>query len=418
MAIQHAPQQPLRRRLNEVGKIRIGCQVPIERGKNAGKPRPERLKCFRLTSNSRAALEMAATKYGGAVQPWTIRPEWQESVRAPDHALELYTESVTLDVIVRADALMDTQFEQWDGAYCTRRCSGEFITFDGYGKLQGLECQCPNDLDVRKAQAAQGKACMAVSRLCVMLEGLPLGQWRLDTRGENTPAEIRGLQDILDAAGVGASMLRATMRLEFRTSRQMVSGEKQVHHYSCVVIEPRFTPEQLLAEGAKAQTRLLAMPDEHAKSVEEHINEMWDTSHGSTVVTPQPHAAHVEAVIEPLDDGQLLPQHGLAAYYQRLGWSASAIRAWQNAQTRRMKKNYGDFSLEELQDVLSELLKKYPELVTPEEPLDSVINAENALLATDDSPAPQAYHSPPAGETVARPMPQAPVHGTQPSVIW
>ena len=30
----------LARRLNEIGKIRIGCQVPIERGKNAGKPRP------------------------------------------------------------------------------------------------------------------------------------------------------------------------------------------------------------------------------------------------------------------------------------------------------------------------------------------------------------------------------------------
>lgn len=287
MATTSAPQ--LARRLNEIGKIRIGCQVPIEQGKNAGKPRPERLKYFRLTSNSHAALSVAAQKYHGTVQEWTIRPEWQSlpQMRQPDHKFELFTASDTLDVIIRADGLMDTQWEQWDGAYCTRRCTGEFITFDGYGKLEGLECQCPMNVETRKALAAKGQACMAVSRLCVMLEGLPLGQWRLDTRGENTPAEIRGLQEILAGCGVGTAMLRATMRLEFRTSRQMTAGKKEVHHYSCVVIEPRYTPEALLQEGERYQAKLLAMPVESVKSVEDHIADLYGHDpRGSTMQVP------------------------------------------------------------------------------------------------------------------------------------
>jgi hypothetical protein len=298
----------LPRRIQEIGKIRIGCQVPIASGKNAGKPRPERLRHFRLSSNSQSALQLAAKKYGGEVQRWTIRPEWQERIPTPDHQFELYTTSDTLDILIRADALMNTQFEQWDGAYCTRRCSDGFITFDGYGKLQGLECQCPADLMQRKELAAQGKACSAVSRLCVMLEGLPLGQWRLDTRGENTPAEVRGLQDILESCGVGSTMLRATMRLEFRTSRQMLRGQKELHHYSCVVIEPRYTPEQLLAEGERVHAKQLmmpALPDESTKTMAEHMADLgYDADSPATASTPTvrqapEHSLHKQEKQEP-----------------------------------------------------------------------------------------------------------------------
>ena len=146
-------------RLNEVGKIRIGHQIPVpptnrqgKPNKRAGEPMPAPLEHFRLTSSSRSALEAAARLYGGEVQPWTIRQEWKNlpQMRQPDHRFELYTTSETLNVVIRADSLMDTQYEQWEGAYCTRRCDGAFISFDGYGKLQGMECQCPLDLTVRK----------------------------------------------------------------------------------------------------------------------------------------------------------------------------------------------------------------------------------------------------------------------------
>ena len=161
-------------RLNEVGKIRIGHQIPVpptnRQGKpnrRAGEPMAAPLKHFRLTSSSLSALEAAARLYGGEVRPWTIRPEWKNlpQMRPPDHRFELYTASDTLAVVIRADSLMETQYEQWEGAYCTRRCDGAFISFDGYGKLQGTECQCPADLTARKDLAKDGKACLGISRI-------------------------------------------------------------------------------------------------------------------------------------------------------------------------------------------------------------------------------------------------------------
>jgi hypothetical protein len=259
--------QTLARHVTEIGKIRIGCQVPIERGKNAGKPRPEKLKHFRLTSNSQTALQMAAQKYGGEVRRWTVRPEWQGTVRAPDHAWELFTTTDRLDILMRPDGLMHTLYEQWEGPYCTLRCDGAYILKDARGKLTGLPCQCPSLPEQRKALALQGRACQEVSRICVMLEGLPLGQWRLvqrvvntwrvsfcincricrclfttnslsiscarylDTRGFYAPAEIRGLQDILRGCQVDQLVLPATMRLEHRSDRKMVNWEKLALNY-------------------------------------------------------------------------------------------------------------------------------------------------------------------------------------------
>ena len=268
--------QTLIRRLNEVGKIRIGCQVPIEQGRNTGKPRPERLKHFRLTSNSLSALRLASATYGGEVQPWRIPPEWKDlpQMRTPDHQFELYTTTDTLNVLMRGDSLLDTSFEMWDGAYCARRCDGEYILHDGHGALTGMECQCPSDPEQRKALAAQGKACLAVSRIAVLLEGMPVGQWRLDTRGDNTPAEVRGLQDMLAGCQVSQAVLKATMRLEFRTSHVMRQGQKQTHHYSCVVIEPCYTAEDLLIAGQRQAAHLLSLPDETTKALPEHIADL------------------------------------------------------------------------------------------------------------------------------------------------
>src|SRR5258708_17688008 len=57
----------LQRRLAEIGRIRIGQQVPA--GRN-GKTRPEKLATFRLTSPDRARLEHGARLYGGEIRPW------------------------------------------------------------------------------------------------------------------------------------------------------------------------------------------------------------------------------------------------------------------------------------------------------------------------------------------------------------
>ena len=329
-----APALPSR--LNEVGKIRIGHQIPVpptnrqgKPNKRAGEPMPAPLDHFRLTSSSRSALEAAARLYGGEVRPWTIRQEWKNlpQMRPPDHRFELYTASETLSVVFRADSLMDTQYEQWDGAYCTRRCDGAFISFDGYGKLQGMECQCPHDLGTRKDLAKDGKACLGISRICVMLEGLPLGQWRLDTRGEYGPMDVRGLQSLLGGCSLSTTILRATMRLEARTSHVMVRGEKLTHHYSLVVIEPSYTPEALLVESARAQQRQLAAPSEEAKTTGEHIADMWgDEPHISVIGCPQNSALGINESDEQYDESTMGLQNSEAPSGLKQALSSSAWR--------------------------------------------------------------------------------------------
>ena len=45
-------------------------------------------------------------------------------------------------------------------------------------------------------------------------------------------------------------------------------------------------------------------------------------------------------------------------------------------------------------------------------------NTPADIVGMEDSPAPQAYQSPPAGQTVARAMPQAPIQDTRPVIAW
>jgi len=52
-----------------------------------------------------------------------------------------------------------------------------------------------------------------VSRIVLMLDGVCSGHWRIDTRGFWGPAEIRGLQDLLEGCLVHRSVVKATLRL-------------------------------------------------------------------------------------------------------------------------------------------------------------------------------------------------------------
>jgi hypothetical protein len=375
--------QTLARHVTEIGKIRIGCQVPIERGKNAGKPRPEKLKHFRLTSNSQTALQMAAQKYGGEVRRWTVRPEWQGTVRAPDHAWELFTTTDRLDILMRPDSLMHTLYEQWEGPYCTLRCDGAYILKDARGKLVGLPCQCPSLPEQRKALALQGQACQEVSRICVMLEGLPLGQWRLDTRGFYAPAEIRGLQDILRGCQVDQLVLPATMRLEHRSDRKMVNGEKLVFNYSCVVIEPRQTIDQLLLEGERRRLALPPAPDERQKSLAEHIEDLTgrppetaipsQPQQGTALTgtpppaqqetpatrsTPTPGPATVasgqSSDVDPTATVELRRQ--IDQLLQARGWTEQRRTQWRGQHVRKYKaRSFAHIAKDTLQALLAEL---------------------------------------------------------------
>src|SRR4051812_35230845 len=57
----------LQRRIREVGRIRMGVQVPT---RTPGKRAPKKIDRFRFTSPDRSVIEAVAGVYGGVVHEW------------------------------------------------------------------------------------------------------------------------------------------------------------------------------------------------------------------------------------------------------------------------------------------------------------------------------------------------------------
>jgi hypothetical protein len=356
--------QPTAYHIVESGRIRVGHQVPIEKGPNKGKPMPKILTEFRLTSNSKPALETIAQRYGGTVQPWTVRREWRGLVRAPAHAWEVYTTSDMLDVIIEANMLMTRHFEQWRGAACILRCDGETITKDATGRHLGQPCTCPEDPELRKelAKRKPPEACEQVSRLQVFLEGIPGGQWRVDTHGFYADAETRGLIALLRTSRVDQMLIPARLRLERRTDTKASPNADDARGYSmdtrnyvCVVIEPRYALDQIMLAGE--QQRLLLPPHSQTetKTLAEHIA---DIGHGPPATDP------LRQRIDRLLLEQGVAAEGIAAYWDRM--------------TRR----YPDLADPQILSMLYEGLldaaeKKQGPLGRPDPPLDPEAAAES-----------------------------------------
>lgn len=224
----------LQRRIAEVGRIRIGHQVPTDRGKT----RPEKLATFRLTSQDRGRIDAAAALWGGTPQQWDAPSgrQW-----------EVVTEATSLDVIVPPAAMAFSQFyEQWSAGGCVRRCDGvtESIS-DG-------PCLC--DPDARE--------CDIHSRLSVMLRDLPgLGVWRIDTSGYYAAVELgAAVEIVLAAAGAGA-LLPARLRLEQRmVKRRDPSGKVTTLRFGVPVLDVDITPGQLVS-GQVGQPAALDQPE-------------------------------------------------------------------------------------------------------------------------------------------------------------
>lgn len=288
--------QTLARSVTHIGTIRIGKRVPITGGQHAGQPRPERLKHFRITSNSRAALELVARHYGGTVQAWTVPDEWRDFGAAPTHSWEVFTTSEVLNILFHPDGVMDTSWEEWQGGLCALRCNGQFIVKDGTGKgRKGEPCRCPSDPQERKRLAAKKppEACEEISRIAVFLEGVPALLWRMSTKGFYAPAELRGLQDIMRACEVADMLVRAQMRLEWRTDKKLEDGKPATLIYPVVVIEPRQSADELLAIGEERRQRQLH-PATERKQLAEHITDLSE---------PVDATASVEVVMRPSGPG-------------------------------------------------------------------------------------------------------------------
>lgn len=209
----------LQRRIAEVGRIRIGQQVPTSSGRGA-KKRPTKLDTFRLTSPNRTRIEQAARLYGGDVNEWEAPAGKQ---------FEVITKTDTLPVIVPpSDMAFSQWYELWSGGGCQRRCDG---ATDSIGDRP---CVCdPNN-----------RECDIHTRLSVMLRDMPgLGLWRIDTSGYYAALELQGAVDVMRMAAAAGTMLPAQLRLE---QRMIKRADEQTKRFAVPVLDVEISPAQLL----------------------------------------------------------------------------------------------------------------------------------------------------------------------------
>lgn len=212
----------LQRRLREIGRIRIGEQVPTSNGKT----RPAKLDVFRLTSKDRLVVDAAAHRFGGTVEQWA----------SPDgDAWQVKTKAKELTVVVPPQDMAFSQwYELWSAGGCQRRCDGQTEY------LGEQDCVC--DPDARE--------CAIHSRLSVILPDLPgLGVWRLDTSGYYAAVELGGVVEIAAGYAARGQMLPARLRLEQRSvKRPGRDGKPETRRFAVPTLDLDVNP-MALANG-------------------------------------------------------------------------------------------------------------------------------------------------------------------------
>lgn len=233
-------------KLQELGRIRIGDQVPTGKGKAT---RPRRLETFRMTSRNKPLLHAAAALYGGDVTEWPEAPE--------DRQWQLTTETNNLPVTVPPFGSISQAFERWSGGGCQLRCDGCTISHAADPTVIGTPCVCPPDHTERSALAIKGEACNPITRLSVIMPNLPgIGVWRLDTRGFYAGSELAGIVPFLEAAAVEGMYLSCMLQLETRT----VKRNNDTLIFPVVTLQPANINLQQLLTKAIPDSALIAPP--------------------------------------------------------------------------------------------------------------------------------------------------------------
>jgi hypothetical protein len=259
----------LPKKASELGRIRIGDLEPNKKG---GGTHPRKLENFRLTSNNKPLLHLAANLYGGEVQDWPEAPttgQW-----------ELYTTTNSLDVLIPTFSAITISYEVWSGGGCQRRCNGERITHCPLDEDQiGRDCVCPADEQERGKLAQDGKACARILRLNVILPDLPgTGVWRLDTKGFYATAELLGTLDMLKEAGAEHMMIEALLRLEQRSVKRVVGGQPKstTLKFAVPTLWPKYTFRQIASAGAARGLLMTASTmDVQAKTLAQHVGDVY-----------------------------------------------------------------------------------------------------------------------------------------------
>lgn len=217
------PILTIQRRSRELGRIRIGQQVPTGRTNSDGKPtfRPEKLDRFRVTSASLPLMQRVAELYGGEVREWLNNGAKQYEV--------IITET-RLPILVPPQPVSQ-YFELWSGGGCRRRCDGETEL------LKDKPCVCSPDPAERE--------CKPTTRLNVILRDVEgIGVFRLESHGYYSATELPEVAEFLARAG---SYVPAWLSLEQRT----VVREGKTRRWMVPTIEVDVTPAALLAGDTK-----------------------------------------------------------------------------------------------------------------------------------------------------------------------
>ncbi|HEX9355439.1 MAG TPA: hypothetical protein VF933_16680 [Streptosporangiaceae bacterium] len=248
------PIKTLQPRLAEIGRLRMGRQVPTRNGKT----RPERLAEWRLTSAQQGLLEYARDKYGGTITPWDGAPT--EHVQ-----YELFTDSPALDVLIPPGQIVSQWMETWSGGGCQRRCDGI------HEYLSDQPCLCQHE-----SPLPQEYRCKPTTRLNVILRDVPaVGVWRLEIHGYYGAVELAGMAQLLEDAGLSGRVVPAELRIEQRTIKRPGQPPK---HFAVPVLAPEsafvelVVAEQRAALEMRRHTHELEAPDYDADT-----GEVYDT---------------------------------------------------------------------------------------------------------------------------------------------
>lgn len=262
------PILTIQKRMREIGRIRIGEQVPNSSGK--GK-HPTKLDAFRLTSQDERVIRMAAAAYGGEAVKWEDAPtgvQWQVN-----------TEAKAIDVIVPPVAYAFSQWnEMWSGGGCQRRCDGERMTA-AEGVPVDVPCVCDPD----------SPECKPHTRLSLILRELEgFGTWRLESSGWNAATELAGTIDVLEMLQGRGQMVPARLLLVQRESRK--PGQPTMK-FAVPSLDLTLKVGELVASGRPALTPI-ASDDSPAPSIAAQVE-----AHASREAKPP--RANAQAALPP-----------------------------------------------------------------------------------------------------------------------
>ena len=255
----------LQRRGQQIGRIRIGEQVPTGETHKDGTPkmRPVKLATFRFTTASRVAADAIAALYGGEVRTWRGQ-------------FEVITSQSEIGVTVPPrDAVISQRYEMWNKGGCVRRCDSQS------DQISGGPCKCPHadnpgdeqavaEAALRRADMAKRnppQACKLVTRISVMIPDLPgLGVFRLDSGSYYAATEIGDAAMLMQAARDRGVMLPAILRID---QRQRVAGGRTTS-YPVPVLEVLATFRQIASgqlEAGGITAQLPPPPGEPPKAI-------------------------------------------------------------------------------------------------------------------------------------------------------